>query len=82
MGGFACPILTGPVLELENLEFINNILRRTGGNSSFSIQICTFVNSNSLGLTSSMVQLPQHAAFLTTARDYTKQRWVLVMVVI
>jgi hypothetical protein len=22
MGGFACPILTGPVLELENLEFI------------------------------------------------------------
>jgi hypothetical protein len=22
MGGFACPILGGPVLELENLEFI------------------------------------------------------------
>jgi hypothetical protein len=22
MGGFACPILYGPVLELENLEFI------------------------------------------------------------
>jgi hypothetical protein len=22
LGGFACPILGGPVLELENLEFI------------------------------------------------------------
>jgi len=60
----------------------DNISRRTGRNSSYRIQICT-LNSNSLGLAiSSHGHGAIAAAFLTTARDYTKQRWVLVMVVI
>jgi hypothetical protein len=80
MGGFLCPNLGCPVLEVENLEFMTvifhvklvRIARTVFKNERFEFKISH----------PHLVHGAIAVAFRTAARDHTKQKWVLAMVVI